>query len=174
MEETYHTFLVGDDATSFAVKAGFQTTSLSTARSAEIWADWMRSGQTPNFWKSDGCKDDADCANSEHEVVGHDTIGMVAMIGGEIACGTSTSGSTHKIPGRVGDSPIAGAGAYCENGVGGAAATGDGDQLMRLLPSFTAVNYMRMGMGPKEAMGPMGPMAMGPMVTHWSNIFHYF
>ena len=76
---------------------------------------------------------------------------MVAMVNGEIACGTSTSGSTHKIPGRVGDSPIAGAGAYCENGVGGAAATGDGDQLMRLLPSFTAVNYMRMGMGPKEA-----------------------
>jgi len=60
--------------------------------------------------------------------MGHDTIGMVAIdSNGSIACGTSSNGATYKIPGRVGDSPIAGAGAYCETGVGGATATGDGD-----------------------------------------------
>jgi len=70
---------------------------------------------------------------------------------GNIACGTSTNGASHKIPGRVGDSPIMGAGAYCETGVGGAAGTGDGDQMMRLLPSFAAVQNMKAGMSPKEA-----------------------
>lgn len=65
---------------------------------------------------------------------------MVAIDGnGSIACGTSSNGATYKIPGRVGDSPVAGAGAYCETGIGGATATGDGDQMMRFLPSFAAV-----------------------------------
>ena len=83
---------------------------------------------------------------------GHDTIGMVALDStGSIACGTSSNGATFKIPGRVGDSPIMGAGAYCETGVGGATATGDGDQMMRFLPSFAAVNFMREGMSPTEA-----------------------
>jgi len=65
---------------------------------------------------------------------------MVAIdVNGSIACGTSSNGAAFKIPGRVGDSPIVGAGAYCETGVGGATGTGDGDQMMRFLPSFAAV-----------------------------------
>lgn len=66
----------------------------------------------------------------------HDTIGMIVIdINGNIAAGTSTNGANHKIPGRVGDSPIPGAGAYADSEVGAAVATGDGDVMMRFLPS---------------------------------------
>ena len=82
----------------------------------------------------------------------HDTIGMICLDkDGNIAAGTSTNGANHKVAGRVGDAAIPGAGAYVDNDVGGAAATGDGDIMMRFLPSFQAVNYMRMGLAPKLA-----------------------
>ena len=91
-------------------------------------------------------------ANAKYIKSVHDTIGMIALDKkGQIACGTSTNGITYKIPGRVGDSPFPGAGAYCETGVGGATATGDGDQMMRFLPSFAAVQYMKQGLSAKDA-----------------------
>lgn len=66
----------------------------------------------------------------------HDTIGVVAIdSNGHVAAGTSTNGAKNKIPGRIGDSPIAGAGAYADQKVGAAAATGDGDIMMRFLPT---------------------------------------
>ena len=68
-----------------------------------------------------------------------------------VVAGTSSNGARNKIPGRVGDSPIVGAGAYADNEVGGAAATGDGDLMMRFLPSFLAVELMRQGQSPAEA-----------------------
>ena len=77
---------------------------------------------------------------------------MVAVhSSGSIACGTSTNGATFKIPGRVGDSPISGSGAYCDDTVGAAAATGDGDVMMRFLPSFYAVSLMASGASPASA-----------------------
>ena len=82
----------------------------------------------------------------------HDTIAMVAIDGnGHVAAGTSTNGARNKVPGRVGDSPIAGAGAYGDSEVGGCGATGDGDQMMRLLPTYFAVERMRDGATPTEA-----------------------
>ncbi|KAG5270521.1 hypothetical protein AALO_G00193600 [Alosa alosa] len=86
------------------------------------------------------------------DVHSHDTIGMV-VIGRNrsVAAGTSTNGARHKVPGRVGDSPIAGAGSYADSTVGGAAATGDGDVMMRFLPSFLAVELMRRGIDPASA-----------------------
>ena len=78
-------------------------------------------------------------ANKEN----HDTIGMVTIDAlGSMACGTSTNGANHKVAGRVGDSPITGAGCYVNSKVGGCAATGDGDVMMRFLPSFYAVTQM--------------------------------
>ncbi|KAJ7409708.1 N(4)-(beta-N-acetylglucosaminyl)-L-asparaginase- like protein [Willisornis vidua] len=78
--------------------------------------------------------------------------GMVVIgASGTVASGTSTNGAVHKIPGRVGDSPIAGAGSYADSTAGGAAATGDGDIMMRFLPSYQAVEYMRMGTDPTVA-----------------------
>ncbi|VDM75743.1 unnamed protein product [Strongylus vulgaris] len=96
----------------------------------------------------------------------HDTLGMVVLDSdGNLAAGTSTNGATFKvsrklclylilgsqIPGRVGDSPIPGSGAYAVEGIGGAAATGDGDVMMRFLPSFYAVEQMRLGTKPFRA-----------------------
>jgi N4-(beta-N-acetylglucosaminyl)-L-asparaginase len=81
----------------------------------------------------------------------HDTVGMVVGNNGVFACGTSTNGASHKVAGRVGDSPIVGSGCYVSNDVGGAAATGDGDIMMRFMPSFSAWSYMRQGYVPKEA-----------------------
>ncbi|XP_008576908.1 PREDICTED: N(4)-(beta-N-acetylglucosaminyl)-L-asparaginase [Galeopterus variegatus] len=83
---------------------------------------------------------------------GHDTIGMVVIHKmGQTAAGTSTNGLKFKIPGRIGDSPIPGAGAYADDTAGAAAATGDGDTLMRFLPSYQAVEYMRKGEDPTIA-----------------------
>ncbi|KAJ1438174.1 asparaginase-domain-containing protein [Ochromonadaceae sp. CCMP2298] len=87
----------------------------------------------------------------------HDTIGMVAISNPpspssppSMACGTSTNGADHKIAGRVGDSPITGAGCYVDSDIGGAAATGDGDIMMRFLPAFHAVSLMAV-LGPEAA-----------------------
>ncbi|EJW71506.1 hypothetical protein WUBG_17584 [Wuchereria bancrofti] len=68
-----------------------------------------------------------------------------------ISAGTSTNGANHKIPGRIGDSPIPGAGAYADNDIGGAVSTGDGDIMMRFVSSFQTVHYMREGKMPAEA-----------------------
>ena len=88
-----------------------------------MWADWFKNGMKPDYRKNMTM-----LASAKHERRGHDTIGMVVLDrNGSIACGTTTNGAIYKIPGRVGDSPIMGAGAYCETGVGGATQTGDGD-----------------------------------------------
>ena len=93
--------------------------SLSTSHSASMWSDWYANGMQPNYRKEPHM-----LANTEHDIYGHDTIGMVAIdVNGSIACGTTTNGAAHKIPGRVGDSPVMGAGAYCETGIGGATQT---------------------------------------------------
>ncbi|KAL6005084.1 hypothetical protein ACLOJK_005645 [Asimina triloba] len=82
----------------------------------------------------------------------HDTISMVVIDkAGHIAVGTSTNGATFKIPGRVGDGPIAGSSAYADDDVGACGATGDGDIMMRFLPCYQVVESMRLGMDPKRA-----------------------
>ena len=81
-----------------------------------------------------------------------DTIGMIGIDSkGKIVTGTTTNGANHKIHGRVGDSPIAGAGAYADSDVGAAVATGDGDVMMRFLPTFFIVELMRNGVSPQKA-----------------------
>lgn len=71
----------------------------------------------------------------------HDTIGILAIDSqGRTAAGTSTNGAKYKIPGRIGDSPIAGAGAYADQDAGAAAGTGDGDIMMRFLPRYSKLN----------------------------------
>ncbi len=87
-------------------------------------------------------------ANKEN----HDTIGMITRDNtGSMACGTSTNGANHKVSGRIGDSPIPGAGCYVDTTIGVATATGDGDVMMRFLPAFNAVTLMQNGVPPKEA-----------------------
>ncbi|GAB1604679.1 N(4)-(Beta-N-acetylglucosaminyl)-L-asparaginase-like [Argonauta hians] len=170
MKYTQHTLLVGEAATKFAVQMGFQESDLHTNESIKIWKDWHSSNCQPNYWKDVKPDPDKHCGpykpanhdsfykfhneESSQEISknNHDTIGMIVVdADGNIAGGTSTNGMTHKIPGRVGDSPIIGSGAYVDSAVGGAVATGDGDVMMRFLPSFHVVVLMQQGLSPTKA-----------------------
>ncbi|KAM7342377.1 putative N(4)-(beta-N-acetylglucosaminyl)-L-asparaginase GG24090 [Cochliomyia hominivorax] len=168
LEHTKHTLLVGDAASNFAEMLGFRRESLTTPKSKRLWQDWRNNNCQPNFWVNVIPDATKQCgpykphnkwhtSNNERysykvDQGNHDTIGMIVIdLDGHIYAGTSTNGARHKIPGRVGDSPIPGAGAYADNEVGAAVATGDGDIMMRFLPSLLAVEYLRTGLTPEEA-----------------------
>ncbi|KAI9162246.1 hypothetical protein LWI28_025321 [Acer negundo] len=178
MQHTQHTLLVGEKASAFAIAMGLPgPTNLSSSESMEKWTKWKENGCQPNFWKNivpqDGCgpyhpKSNADLTEGEcfssnlmgvveprSSLVGlhsHDTISMAVIDKmGHVAVGTSTNGATFKIPGRVGDGPIAGSSAYADDEVGACGATGDGDIMMRFLPCYQVVESMRQGMEPKLA-----------------------
>ncbi len=145
MEETQHTLIVGDDATRFATRMGFQETSLSNETSIRAWEEWQAKGQPSDAWEPEPI-------GGGDKPAGHDTVGTMAVDAhGNVCVGCSTNGRLQKIPGRVGDSPIAGAGAYCDNDVGAAIATGNGDVMMRFLPTYHTVELMRAGASPSEA-----------------------
>lgn len=166
MEHTQHTMLVGELATNFALEMGFKETSLSTNHSTQMWRDWKDTNCQPNFRKNVSPDPSRFCGPYQPikpseappsavrfiDSSNHDTIGMLAVDHqGNCFAATSTNGARHKVPGRVGDSPLPGAGAYVDNEVGAAAATGDGDVMMRFLPSFKAVDLMRQGLSPSKA-----------------------
>ncbi|XP_053685340.1 N(4)-(Beta-N-acetylglucosaminyl)-L-asparaginase [Sabethes cyaneus] len=188
LENTKHTLLVGDQATEFAVMMGFQRESLQTERSKGMWQDWKNNHCQPNFWTnvipspSMSCgpyepisvnsidqhflsapSNEADRAH-QYGRYNHDTIGMIVIDSdSHVVAGTSTNGARNKIPGRVGDSPIAGSGAYADSSVGAAAATGDGDVMMRFLPSLLAVEGLRQGLTPAQA----GEAALARISKHY-------
>lgn len=150
MEHTEHTLLVGESASLFAENMGFVAEDLTTNKSVNIFSQWLKGNCQPNYRKNVFPDPSTSCGpykpkgtftqnkSANHaNVHSHDTIGMIALDkDGHVAAGTSTNGLTHKVPGRVGDSPIIGAGAYADSSAGGAAATGDGDVMMRFLPRY--------------------------------------
>ncbi|KAF4530679.1 hypothetical protein B566_EDAN004918 [Ephemera danica] len=167
-DNTLHTLLVGDQATEFAKNLGFVEESLSTPNTTQEWNTWLNSNCQPNFWMNVVPDPTTSCGpytpvrgapgkKGTGEIFAgtpdnHDTIGMVAIdLQGNVAAGTSTNGLTFKVPGRVGDSPVPGAGAYADTSVGAASATGNGDYFLRMLPSFVAVEEMRRGASPAAA-----------------------
>ncbi|WP_350292766.1 isoaspartyl peptidase/L-asparaginase [uncultured Croceitalea sp.] len=136
MEKTPHIFLAGKGAEQFAYEQGFKKVNLLTEKSKQEWLEWKKKSQyeTP--------------INIEN----HDTIGMLAIDkNGAIAGGCTTSGMAYKLAGRVGDSPIIGAGLFVDNEVGGATATGVGEEVVRTVGSFLIVELMRQGKSPQEA-----------------------
>lgn len=140
MEATPHVMLVGESATRFAVAQGFAETNLLTPKAAAAYEKWKRTGERPVL------------AHGAPPPAGHDTIGLLALdAAGALAGACTTSGRAFKLPGRVGDSPIIGAGLYIDAAVGGAAATGVGEEVMKVCGSFTVVENMRRGMAPREA-----------------------
>ncbi|XP_063955161.1 N(4)-(Beta-N-acetylglucosaminyl)-L-asparaginase-like [Lytechinus pictus] len=170
MMYTKETLLVGESATKFAIEMGFKQENLTTNKSRSMWEEWQKSNCQPNFRQNVSPDPSKSCGpytplkrdhvksnkrgryNKDVSSKNHDTIGMIVIDSdGHIAGGTSTNGATHKVPGRVGDSPIAGSGAYVDREVGGAAATGDGDVMMRFLPSYQIVENLRNGMAPDKA-----------------------
>lgn len=163
---TKHSMLAGNQATEFAVNMGFKKESLFGDNSKQIHKSWLESNCSTNFWinvtpdptrscgpyKPTEILESSTDTGTDSDSENHDTIGMIVIDDkGNIFCGTSTNGINYKIPGRVGDSPIPGAGTYCNNQYGAAAVTGKGDVSLRHLPSFLAVELLRNGFTPKEA-----------------------
>lgn len=135
MEQTPHVMLSGEGALRFARAQGFAEENLLTDNARQAWEKWLATQQHPRV-------------SAEQ----HDTIGMVAIDqAGRLSGACTTSGAAFKIHGRVGDSPIIGAGLFVDNEVGGACATGLGELVMKTLGSFLIVELMRQGATPQEA-----------------------
>ncbi|MEL4308795.1 isoaspartyl peptidase/L-asparaginase family protein [Joostella sp. CR20] len=136
MEETPHVMLAGKGAEQFAYEKGFQKENLLTERSKRDWLKWKEKSQYETI------------INIEN----HDTIGMLTIDkNGDIAGACTTSGMAYKVGGRVGDSPIVGAGLFIDNEIGGATATGVGEEVVKTVGSFLIVELMRQGKSPQEA-----------------------
>ncbi|NND16768.1 MAG: N(4)-(beta-N-acetylglucosaminyl)-L-asparaginase [Eudoraea sp.] len=136
MEDTPHVMLAGEGAEQFAYEKGFQKEDLLTDKSRKEWETWLET------------KEYKPVINIEN----HDTIGMLAIDqNGDLSGACTTSGMAYKLKGRVGDSPIIGAGLFIDNEVGGATATGVGEEVVKTVGSFLIVELMRQGMNPQEA-----------------------
>lgn len=136
MEDTPHVMLSGAGALAFAKSKGFEEEELLTESSKEKWQEWLKEEKY----------------EPEINIERHDTIGILAIDEqGRVSGACTTSGMAYKMHGRVGDSPIIGAGLYVDNEVGGACATGLGELVMKTLGSFLIVELMRGGMTPQEA-----------------------
>lgn len=136
MEETPHVMLAGEGARRFALAQGFAEENLLTENSKKAWEEWVKQA---NY-------------NPIINVENHDTIGMICQdANGNIAGSCTTSGVAYKLHGRVGDSPIIGAGLYVDNDYGAAVATGMGELMMKTLGSFLVVELMRQGASAQEA-----------------------
>lgn len=157
MERTPHVLLVGDGAQEFALQQGFVKTALLTPQARQAWAEWRKSSlQPPPSDRSHDGTSGRGAARGHDGMPGgparHDTLGILALDShGRLAGACTTSGMAWKLHGRVGDSPIIGAGLYVDNEVGAATASGVGEEMMRNAASFLVVELMRQGHTPSEA-----------------------
>lgn len=136
MEKSPHVMLVGEGALQFAMSQGFPKENLLTKASEKEWREWLKTSEYRPV------------VNIEN----HDTIGMIALdVHGNLSGACTTSGMAYKMKGRVGDSPIIGAGLYVDNEVGAAVATGHGEEIIRVVGSHLVVEQMRHGKSPQEA-----------------------
>lgn len=136
MEKTPHVMLVGDGALEFALSQGFKKENLLTAESEKEWKEWLKTSQYKPI------------VNIEN----HDTIGMIALDAqGNLSGACTTSGMAYKMHGRVGDSPIIGAGLFVDNEIGAATATGHGEEVIRTVGTHLVVELMNQGRTPQQA-----------------------
>ncbi|AXG70955.1 N(4)-(beta-N-acetylglucosaminyl)-L-asparaginase [Kordia sp. SMS9] len=136
MEDTPHVLLAGNGAKKFAIESGFTPENLLTEASKKAWEKWKVEAKYKPI------------INVEN----HDTIGMLAIDKkGNISGACTTSGLSYKMQGRVGDSAIIGSGLFIDNEVGGATATGMGEEVLKTVGSFLIVELMRQGKSPQEA-----------------------
>jgi len=134
MEHTPHVLLVGEGALSFARSRGIPEQEMLSPKARELWERWLEDQVPPPI--------DAD---------NHDTIGMIVYEGGRFGMAVTTSGWGFKLPGRVGDSPIVGAGGYCDDDAGACVATGTGEEMIRHCASYAVVEALRNGAHPDDA-----------------------
>tara|TARA_B100000424_G_scaffold261558_1_gene246658 strand:- start:513 stop:1484 length:972 start_codon:yes stop_codon:yes gene_type:complete len=136
MEKTPHVMLAGDGAKKYALSMGFNEENLLTEKSKKDWIEWKKEEEYKPI------------INIEN----HDTIGMLAMDEKQNISGAcTTSGLAYKMQGRVGDSPIIGSGLFIDNEIGGAVATGLGEEVIKTVGSFLVVELMRQGYSPDDA-----------------------
>lgn len=136
MEKTPHVMLVGKGAEQFALSQGFKKENLLTKDSEKAWKEWLKKSEYKPY----------------HNPGQHDTIGILALdVHGNLSGACTTSGMAFKMHGRVGDSPIIGAGLFVDGEVGAATATGVGEEVIRIAGSHTVVELMRQGYSPQQA-----------------------
>jgi N4-(beta-N-acetylglucosaminyl)-L-asparaginase len=170
MDHTEHILLVGAGAKKFALQMGFKEQNLLTDKSREAWLKWKSRLNPNDNWldipddttptrrprvtpSPHGNGDDHVFLDERGVPYTFGTINMNAVTAsGDIGSVTTTSGIAWKIPGRVGDSPIIGAGQYCDNDVGAAGSTGRGESNIEVCGAFLAVEFLRQGKSPEEAL----------------------
>jgi N4-(beta-N-acetylglucosaminyl)-L-asparaginase len=152
MERTPHVLLAGDGATQFAIEQGFPREELLTSDSDKAWHEWLKTAKYKPSANSEVKTYNAGPGGTPGDASNHDTIGMLAIDAkGNLSGACTTSGMAWKIHGRVGDSPIIGAGLYVDNEIGGATSTGVGEEVIRNVGSFLVVELMRQGRSPEDA-----------------------
>lgn len=153
MDKTPHIVLVGDGALKFALDNGFTRENLLTPESERAWRKWLKESK---YQPRINIENESYKQQQQPPMPGgkdnHDTIGMLARdMSGNLSGGCTTSGMAFKLPGRVGDSPIIGAGLFVDNEIGAATATGVGEEVIRCVGSHLVVELMRQGLSPEKA-----------------------
>ncbi len=152
MEKTPHVILVGEGALEFALANGFTKTNLLTDKSKEDWEKWKKTSKYEPKANIENQLYDKEKDPMPGGKDNHDTIGMLAMDAqGNHSGACTTSGLAYKMRGRVGDSPVIGAGLYVDNEVGSATSTGLGEEVIRIVGSHLVVELMRQGNSPEDA-----------------------
>lgn len=153
MERTDHVLIVGEGALKFARAHGFKEENLLTESSRKKWLKWKETLSKEDDWLPPHGIDEEDIGSNYIEHVRNTgTIHLGALDAkGDLSCVTTTSGLAYKIPGRIGDSPILGAGLYVDNDVGSAGSTGRGEANLLNCSSVMIVEWMRQGKTPEEA-----------------------
>jgi N4-(beta-N-acetylglucosaminyl)-L-asparaginase len=153
MDKTPHVVLAGEGALQFALQNGFKKQNLLTAKSEKDWKEWLKKAEYKPVANIENMlyqkKKPEDMPGGKKN---HDTIGILAMDAkGNLGGACTTSGMAFKMHGRVGDSPIIGAGLFVDNEVGAATSTGVGEEVIRMTGSHTVVELMRQGLSPGDA-----------------------
>jgi len=157
MDYTDHILLVGPGAKKFALQMGFREQNLLTEKSRQDWLRWKACLNPNDNWLDNPGAAPPPTASISYDDLLHvkfttGTINMNAVNArGDISSVTTTSGRSWKLPGRVGDSPLVGAGQYCDNTVGAAGSTGRGEANIKVCGAFLIVEFMRQGMTPEQA-----------------------
>ena len=148
MEKTPHVQLAGEGAAQFAMENGFHMENLLTPESEKAWKEWLKNSKYDPMTIPKLLQQKSQPGQQNN----HDTIGMIALdASGNLSGACTTSGMAFKMHGRVGDSPIIGAGLFVDNEVGAATSTGVGEEVVRICGSHTVVELMRQGLSPEQA-----------------------
>jgi N4-(beta-N-acetylglucosaminyl)-L-asparaginase len=168
MQRTNHVLLVGEGALRFAKAHGFKEEDLLTDRARETWLDWKERHSDRDDWLPPAEPPARPSRGGDSSEPTWGTISCLALTpSGDLAGVTTTSGLSFKIAGRVGDSPIIGAGLYVDNEVGAAGSTGRGEANLQNCSSFAIVEFMRRGMTPEEACVEQMRRVAAHTEKHW-------